>query len=181
MAEVVPIYNNGDKHIISNDRPVPLLPHFPKILEKLFVNRLHDYMEQYELSSDHQYGFSSNPSTALAVMELVENRVPAIDNKQYAVGVFVDLWKAFDTMNHSLLLQKLEPYGIRGVPLHRIRSYFNNRLNNTVSPFRKVTCGLPQGSIMSRSRFFAPDPIPIYFFFSQSDPDFSRSDILEMH
>uniref|UniRef100_A0A3P8T4U6 Reverse transcriptase domain-containing protein n=1 Tax=Amphiprion percula TaxID=161767 RepID=A0A3P8T4U6_AMPPE len=155
MAKVVPIYKNGDKHILSNYRPVSLLPQFSKIL---FVNRLDAFMEKYELLSDHQYGFRSNRSTSLAVMELVENISTAIDKKQYAVGVFVDLRKAFDTINHSLLLQKLERYGIRGVTLNWIRSYLNNRFqyvkfNNAVSHFRKVTCGVPQGSVLGPKLF----------------------------
>lgn len=91
-------------------------------------------------------------------MEFVENIATAIDKKQYAVGVFVDLRKAFDTINHSLLLQKLECYGIRGVTQNWIRSYLNNRfqyvkINNTVSHFGKVTCGVPQGSVLGPKLF----------------------------
>lgn len=92
------------KHIISNCRPVSLLPQFSKILEKLFVN----IVEKYKILSKHQYGFGNNRSTPLAVIGFVENITTAVDNKQCAVGVFVDLCKAFDTINHSLLLQKIK-------------------------------------------------------------------------
>lgn len=85
-------------------------------------------------------------------MEFIENIATTIDKKQYAVNVFVDLRKAFHTINHSLLLQKLEHNAIRGVTLNWIRSYLNNRvqcvkIKNTVSYFRKVTCGVRQGSV----------------------------------
>ena len=135
-----------------------MLPQFSKILEKLFVNRLDGFIEKFGLLSDHQYGFRSNRSTSLAVMDFVENLATAINDKQTSIGVFIDLRKAFDTIDHSLLLQKLERYGIRGVTNHRLRSYLNNRfqyvnINNTESCLRRVMCGVPQGSVLGPKLF----------------------------
>uniref|UniRef100_A0A673A262 Reverse transcriptase domain-containing protein n=1 Tax=Sphaeramia orbicularis TaxID=375764 RepID=A0A673A262_9TELE len=158
IAKVIPIYKNGDKHMVSNYRPVSLLPQFSKILEKLFVKRLDDYIDKYRILNDHQYGFRKNRSTSLAVMEFAENIATAVDQKQHTVGVFIDLRKAFDTIDHSILLRKCEMYGIRGVTQNWLKSYLQNRsqyvsIGNTNSQLRNVTCGVPQGSVLGPKLF----------------------------
>lgn len=90
-----------------------MLFQFSKILEQLFVQRLDNFIGN--LLKDHQYGFRARKSTSLAVMELAEHISTAIDNEEYTVGVFIDLKKAFDTIDHCLLLKKLEKYGVKGV------------------------------------------------------------------
>ena len=92
-----------------------MLPQFSKILEKVFNDRLDKFIEKYCLLNESQYGFRSNRSTSLALLELIEEITTSLDNKKATVGVFIDLKKVFDTIDHNLLLQKLEHYGIRGI------------------------------------------------------------------
>ncbi len=96
-------------------------------MEKLFVTRLDDFIEKQNLLTEHQYRLRSNRSTAIAVMDLIEQISTAMDNKKYTVGVFIDLKKAFDTIDHTLLMQKIERYGIRRVAYSWLRDYLDNR------------------------------------------------------
>uniref|UniRef100_A0A3B3C2G3 Reverse transcriptase domain-containing protein n=1 Tax=Oryzias melastigma TaxID=30732 RepID=A0A3B3C2G3_ORYME len=153
-AKVIPIYKSDDQCDLKNYRPISLLSQFAKILEKLFHKRLYNYLENHNILCEQQYGFRPNRTTTLALIDLVENISNAIDNKQYAIGVFLDLTKAFDTINHHLLLRKLYCYGIRGVAFSWIKSYIENRqqyvhINGVDSELQIVTCGVPQGSVLS--------------------------------
>lgn len=112
-AKVIPIYKNGDRHSFTNYRPISLLLQFSKIIEKLFVLRLDNFIEKHNLLCDQQYGFRANRSTAMAVMNLTKQISTATDN-EFTAGVFIDLRKAFDTIHLGLLMTKLEQYGIRG-------------------------------------------------------------------
>lgn len=94
IAKVVPLYKTGDRHHFRNYRRVSLLPQFSKILEKLFNNRLDTFLNKHKLLSDSHYGFRSNCSTSLAIIDSIEGIRNAIDNKQYAIGVFIDLKKS---------------------------------------------------------------------------------------
>lgn len=158
LAKVIPLYKNGDKHSFTNYRPVSLLPQFSKILEKLFNNRMENFINKHKLLVEEQYGFRSNRSTSLAITEALEEITNAIDNKKYAVGLFLDLKKAFDTINHSILLKKMERYGIRGVALEWVKSYLQGRrqfvkLGQVESECLEITCGIPQGSVLGPKLF----------------------------
>ena len=102
---------------------------------------------------NNQYGFRKNHSTSLALMHLCEKITSAIDRKEFTIGIFLDLSKAFDTVDHEILFDKLRHYGIRGVALTWMKSYLSNRLqfvqyNNTCSSYKTIQCGVPQGSIL---------------------------------
>ena len=157
-AKIIPIYKSGDKQLLTNYRPISLLSQFSKILEKLFVERLDCFIDKHELLSNNQYGFRTSRSTSMAVVDLVENISKATDNKQYTLGVFIDLKKAFDTIDHEILLKKMQRYGIRGLALSWLKSYLENRpqfvsLEGVESHTQHASFGVPQGSVLGPKLF----------------------------
>ena len=126
IARIIPLFKSGDKQNVSNYRPISLLPQFSKILEKIFNNRLMNFLNSNNLLYLRQYGFRKNMSTSMAIMELVENITNAMDNGKFTIGVFIDLKKAFDTVDHNILVTKLDHYGIRGVAKKWLSSYLEN-------------------------------------------------------
>ena len=153
IAKVIPLYKTKDPALFSNYRPISLLPFFSKILERLMHNRLYNFLTEHNILAMNQFGFRKNYSTFLALMDLVDNISKNIDEGNYSIGIFLDLSKAFDTIDHTILLDKLCRYGIRGVTLNWFKHYLNDRkqfvsYNNTTSVSMKVTCGVPQGSIL---------------------------------
>ena len=108
IAKVIPLFKSGENDTFTNYRPVSLLPQFSKILEKLFNNRLEKFLEMNELLVEGQYGFRNSRSTSMAIAQLIEELTNANDEKKYTVGVFIDLKKAFDTIDHTLLYKKIE-------------------------------------------------------------------------
>ena len=116
-------------------------------------NRVQTFLTKHNVLTNSQYGFRPGHSTELALIEAVEKLRSSIDNNNTCIGVFLDLSKAFDTIDHGILLQKLERYGIRGICLNWFKSYLSDRLqftsfNNVKSKFQTVRCGVPQGSIL---------------------------------
>ena len=153
IARVIPIFKSGDAQEFSNYRPVSILPQFSKILEKLFRNRLMSFLNDKQILYNGQFGFRKNHSTSMAILELVEEMTTAMDNSQSSIAVFIDLKKAFDTVDHNILLKKLENYGITGLAYSWIHSYQNNRrqyvsINGTNSTCLNIACGVPQGPIL---------------------------------
>ena len=153
VAKVVPFHKAGDASVINNYRPVSILPLFSKILERLMQGRILDFIKKHEILYDYQFGFRENHSTNMALTILMDRVLSAIDKGDYAVGLFIDLQKAFDTVNHNILLNKLNKYGIRGNCLQWLSDYLSNRqqfveFDNVVSVKKAVTCGVPQGSIL---------------------------------
>ena len=154
IARVIPVYKNkGDKSIFDNYRPISLLPVFSKIMEKLIYNKLFEFLVRYEILFESQYGFRKERSTTHATLDFVKTIEEAIESNQYAIGVFCDLSKAFDTLDHEILLHKLDHYGIRGVANKWFRSYLTDRrqyveLNGKKSSMLPLPTGVPQGSIL---------------------------------
>jgi hypothetical protein len=124
-----------------------------KVFEKLIHKRISTYLENKGLLSDNQYGFRGKRSTKLALAKLVPDIQNALADGQYCVAIFWDLKKAFDTVDHNILLKKMEHLGIRGNILELIKNYLANRVQATqigqiTSSFLNITCGVPQGSIL---------------------------------
>ena len=152
-AKVCPILKSGPKNEFSNYRPISVLNSFSKIFEKVITKRLASFLELHNILSASQYGFRKKHSTYMAIMNFYDRVSNAIDNNEFCLGIFIDLSKAFDTLDHDILLAKLEIYGIRGVANNLIRSYLHNRqqyvvYNNSESSYKTITCGVPQGSIL---------------------------------
>jgi hypothetical protein len=153
IAKVIPLHKGGDSTVLSNYRPVSVLPCFSKVLEKVIYSRILSFLQNYDLLYEYQFGFRKKYSTAMALTILIDRISKALDKNEYVLGVFLDFSKAFDTVNFKILFDKLEFYGIRGIALEWMKSYLTNRkqyvhYENENSEYLNVKCGVPQGSIL---------------------------------
>ncbi len=153
VARVIPIFKTGDSKEFSNYRPISILPCISKILERLVFSRLLNHLDANNILYKHQYGFRKRHSTEHALIQLVNYISSALDNKKFALGVFLDLSKAFDTVSHNILIAKLSRYGVEDVALRWFRSYLANReqyvyLEGYTSMKSQIMIGVPQGSIL---------------------------------
>ena len=148
-ARVTPLFKKGSVYTVSNYRPVSILPVISKVLERAMHNRLYSFMNKQ--LNEKQFGFRARCSTTLAIAETVEKLRLNMSRKQFCI--FLDFSKAFDTINHDLMIEKLERYGVRGVVLNWFRSYLLHRqqtvfINGVFSEYKVVNSGVPQGSIL---------------------------------
>src|SRR3989442_11552044 len=158
VAKVKPIYKCGEKSLLSNYRPISILNAFSKIFEKVILKRLENYLNKKQILHDAQYGFRKNRSTQLAIVSFLDALTDSLDKNKFVFSLFIDLSKAFDTLDHALLLRKLYRYGIRGIVYNLISSYLPNRLQyvemfDVKSQCSKITCGVQQGSILGPMLF----------------------------
>ena len=153
LAKVIPIHKADSKYIVTNYRPISLLPIFSKIFEKLMYKRVMEFITKNNILIPSQFGFQKNKSTELAVNAIINNIINSFDIKETSYCIFLDFAKAFDTVNHDILIKKLEHYGIRGMPLNWFKSYLYQRqqsteIEGTLSDIEYIKCGVPQGSVL---------------------------------
>ena len=152
-AKVTPIFKKSNKELIENYRPVSILPIFGKIFEKIIYKRLYAFFLSKGILKNEQFGFRKGHSTTHALHKSTESIKNNLENGKHVLGIFIDLSKAFDTLDHRILLSKLETYGIRGVALSLMKSYLTGRdqyvsFNSTASDTLGIRYGVPQGSIL---------------------------------
>ena len=152
-AEIRPIFKKGNKLLTSNYRPISILSPFSKIFEKHICTQLTNFMTKHNILHASQFGFRTNSSTEMAVSQIIEEITNKFQNGEYTCSIFLDLAKAFDTVDHEILMNKLCIYGVRGLPAKLLQNYLSHRtqqtiINNTKSNIQTINCGIPQGSIL---------------------------------
>ena len=153
VARVVPVFKAEDPTLFSNYRPVSVLPVLSQIFERVICARLANFFVEQDVIIPNQYGFRAGHSTTMAITDMVEKVRKAWGEKSVALGVFIDLKKAFDTVDHTILLEKLRYYGVRGETSKLLESYLSRRTQYVCyggyeSERGHVECGVPQGSVL---------------------------------
>ena len=153
------------KVVVSNYRPISLLSNIEKIYEKVMYTRVTSFLDSQNLIYSRQFGFRKSHSTLHTLTVIVERIRKSLDNGELACGVFVDLQKAFDTVDHQILISKLDHYGIRGPCKNWFKSYLSDRhqfvsIQNSESSLQSIRHGVPQGSVLG------PLLAPVYFSLS---------------
>ena len=153
LAKVIPVYKKGDQQKCNNYRAISLLSNITKLTEKLLYNRLYKFLNQNKCLFNYQFGFRNHHSSNHTLISITEKIRKALDEGKFACGVFLDFQKAFDTVNHKILISKLEHYGIRALPLHLFQNYLEKRtqfvdINKKSSNVLPINHGVPQGSVL---------------------------------
>ena len=153
IAKVIPIYKKGDSLLAENYRPIFLLSSLSEIFKKVMLIQIKQYLEEHNSLYKSQYGFRENHSTEYAALELIDHIFNNLDNGKVPFSIFLDLSKAFDTLDHTILTQKLKHHGIKDCALKLLKNYLSNRkqyveLNNIKSEMSEIKTGVPQGSIL---------------------------------
>ena len=158
IAEVVPLFKSKERELTNNYRPISLLMVISKLLERVVYKRTFQFVTDTGQFYDSQYGFRKNHSCNDAISELLGEILHNLENNKYTVAIYLDLSKAFDTLQHTVILKKLACYGIRGKCLEWFTSYFKDRYMSIKIPTRSGTIeksdpkpveyGAPQGSCL---------------------------------
>ena len=153
LANVAPVFKANDEMIFTNYKPVSALPVFSKLIERLMYNRLVSYINENHLLCKYQFGFQAGKATYMALIVLIEKITEALDKGESVIGIFLDFSKAFDTVDHGVLLVKLHRYGVQDTAHSWFQDYLTNRMqyvthNSIKSEPKMIDCGVPQGSIL---------------------------------
>ena len=153
LATVTPLYKKKNRSLPENYRPISLLNIFGKVFEKLVYIQMMNFIDKHKILFVYQYGFRKKHSTSLALIDIVDKTKFALDKNDYALGILLDITKAFDSINHDILITKLENYGFRGHSSVFLRNYLSGRTQSTslqscTSDMRTISYGVPQGSIL---------------------------------
>ena len=154
IALITPVFKKGDPLNVKNFRPISVLLVLSKIFEKSMYSRLVRFLDSAKILNDVQFGFRKGLSTETAILKLTEYLYEILNSKKCSLEVFIDFQKAFDTIDHEILFNKMSLYGIRGKPLGLFRSFLTGRkqrvkIDNVISSTKPLTIGLPQGSTLS--------------------------------
>ncbi len=153
IARVTPIYKKDDETNFSNYQPISLLPAISKYFQKVIFSQTYDFFHKEKLFYESQYYFRNKHSTELAVLEIVDRLITEMDNGETPINIYLDLSNAFDTLNHNILLHKLEYYGVQDISLNLFKNYLSNRkqyveYDGVSSKMQNIATGVPQGSIL---------------------------------
>jgi hypothetical protein len=153
IAKVIPVFKSGDRRLIENYRPISLLYVFSKVFEKILHNRLTSFLNINNIISPCQFGFRKSHSTVHPLTLFTNSIGGALNDKMHSVAIFCDLKKAFDTVDHKVLLKKLSKIGVCDAALKWFDSYLSNRfqyvsIGSSASSLLRIKIGVPQGSIL---------------------------------
>jgi len=154
-ARIIPIFKSGTRSNFTNYRPISLLSSFSKLLEKIIAKQMFGFINKHNILYSHQFGFRPKHDTTQPIIHFLDRIYTGLNKNdaEYTLGIFLDLKKAFDTVDHKILLRKLNHYGFKGVSNNWFENYLTNRtqyvaINGSESSSKTVNCGVPQGSVL---------------------------------